>query len=43
MAVCYARAFTKSSLLTLNRTVYAPDDPQLGIVHDGLIQLRNKV
>lgn len=43
IAVCYARAFTQSSLFKLNRDTYEPPDPRLAELHKELFNVRDKV
>jgi hypothetical protein len=43
IAVCYARAFTRSKLHRLDLAKYEPTDPQLADLHRTLYQLRNEV
>ena len=43
IAVCYARAFTQSSLFPLDRNTYEPTDPVLAELHKVLCKLRDKV
>ncbi len=43
IAVCYARAFTQSSLYRLNRAEYEPVEPHLAELHRALIAHRDKV
>jgi hypothetical protein len=42
IAVSYARSFTSSSLLQLDRGEYRPADPSLAQLHDDLYELRNR-
>lgn len=43
IAVCYARAFTKSTLLRLSLAEYEPSEPQLAQLHKDLYDLRDEV
>lgn len=43
IAVCYARAFTKSQSHQLDRAEYEPADPTLAQMHRQLIYLRDQV
>lgn len=42
IVVTYARAFTKSTLLTLDSSEYRPDNRGLGWFHDELLKLRSQ-
>ena len=41
MIVSYSRAFTKSSIVTLQREEYAPADEKLSKLHDRILDLRD--
>jgi hypothetical protein len=41
LSVAYARAFTKSTICTLDRDEYRPVDPALAEIHDLLIETRD--
>jgi len=43
IAVCYARAFTQTSLFRLNRDTYEPGDSVLAELHRTLCKVRDKV
>jgi hypothetical protein len=43
IAVCYARAFTQSSIYQLSRQRYEPTDPRLAELHNELFNVRDKV
>ncbi|SRR6266536_2437059 len=43
IAVCYARAFTQSSLHRLDQNEFEPSDPRLAAVHRMLLDHRDKV
>jgi hypothetical protein len=43
IVVCYARAFTQSSLFRLSRTEYEPSDSRLADIHHTLYALRDSV